>query len=76
MKNSKRCPKCQSTDIVKIPGDVGAYGAGNNIKVGWTVFNAVKVARYLCAACGFTEEWIQLAEDIAKIKKRYAPATG
>jgi hypothetical protein len=27
MKNSKRCPKCQSKDVIRIPGEVAAYGA-------------------------------------------------
>jgi len=72
MKNSRTCSKCKSTDIVRIPGMTGAYGAGNNIFTGRTVFSAVKVTRYLCAACGFSEEWIDSADDIAKIKAKYA----
>jgi predicted nucleic-acid-binding Zn-ribbon protein len=72
MKNSKRCPKCKATDIVRIPGMLGAYGAGNNIIVGRTIFSAVKVTRYLCGSCGFSEEWIDDASDIAKIKAKYA----
>ena len=71
MRNSRTCPKCQSTDIVRIPGDVRAFGAGNNIIVGATIFSAVKVTRYLCASCGFSEEWIESADDIARIKKKY-----
>ena len=31
MKNTKVCPKCQSTDIVRFDGNVGAYGSGNNM---------------------------------------------
>lgn len=72
MRSSKTCPKCQSTDIVRIPGIAGAFGAGNNIMVGMSILSAVKVTRYLCAACGFCEEWIDSADDIAKIKKKYA----
>jgi predicted nucleic-acid-binding Zn-ribbon protein len=71
MRNSQTCPKCQSTDTVRIPGEVRAFGAGNNIIVGATIFSAVKVTRYLCASCGFSEEWIESADDIASIKKKY-----
>ena len=71
MRNSKLCPKCQSTDIVRIPGDIRGYGVGNNIRVGWTIFSAVKVTRYLCASCGFSEEWVDSADDIDKLKKQY-----
>jgi transposase-like protein len=75
VKNSKNCPKCRSSDIVRVPGDIRGYGAGNNITVGWTIFNAVKVTRYLCATCGFSEEWIDSPTDIAKVKAKYGSPT-
>ena len=56
MKNSKFCPKCQSTDIVRFDGYVGPYGSGNNLVVG--AFSSVNVNRYICCRCGYTEEWI------------------
>ncbi|WP_255420992.1 hypothetical protein [Atopobacter sp. AH10] len=37
---------------------------------GATIFSAVNVSRYVCATCGYIEEWVYL-EDIAKIKKAY-----
>ncbi len=49
---------------------------GDNILVGWTTFSAVKVTRYLCCACGFSEEWIDNPEDVAKIKKKYGSNEG
>ncbi len=67
MKNSKSCPKCGGTDIIRIDGEAGAYGSGNNIMVGLTIFSAVKVNRYVCCDCGFTEEWID-KNDIEKLK--------
>jgi hypothetical protein len=72
MRNSKTCTKCRSNDVIRIPGAVGGYGAGNNIPIR-TIFSYVKVTRYLCAACGFSEEWVDAPDDIAKIKKKYAP---
>lgn len=68
MKNTKICPKCQSADIVRIDGYSGAYGTGNNIMTGLSVFSAVNVNRYICCRCGFTEEWID-KDDIEKIVK-------
>ncbi len=65
MKNTKLCPKCQSTDIVRLDGTVGAYGSGNNVYV--TALRAVKVNRYICCRCGFCEEWID-REDLDKVK--------
>lgn len=67
MKNTRKCPKCGADDIVRIDGYAGAYGSGNNIMVGATIFSAVSVNRYICCECGFTEEWIDEA-DITKIK--------
>jgi len=72
MKNTGICPKCHSSEMIRIPGNVGAYGTGNNIKVGFTNFSAVKVTRYLCASCGYTEEWIDDPNDIEKLKKYYS----
>jgi hypothetical protein len=72
MRNSKMCTKCRSADILRIPGKTGAYGSGNNIMVGMTVYSNVKVTRYLCAACGFSEEWIDSADDIARLKRKFA----
>ena len=71
MKRHRSCPKCNSSDIIRIPGKVGAYGTGNNIMVGATIFGAVKVTRYLCGQCGFTEEWIDDPEDIRKLKEKF-----
>jgi len=71
MRNSQKCSKCQSTDIMRIPGDIRGEGGGNNIVVGWTFYSAVRVTRYLCGTCGFSEEWIDAADDIAKLKKKY-----
>lgn len=66
MKNSKTCPKCRSSNIVRIDGYVGAYGSGNNVLIGNTIFSAVNVNRYICCNCGFTEEWID-QENIEKV---------
>lgn len=67
MKQSKICPKCGGTDILLIEGKMGPYGSGNNIPTGWTY---VKVNRYLCAKCGFSEEWVE-REDVEKLRRKY-----
>ena len=70
MKTTNKCPKCGSNKIIRIEGDIRGYGAGNNIMVGMTIFSAVKVNRYLCCECGFSEEWID-PEDIIALRERY-----
>ena len=67
MKNSKQCPKCQSREIVRVNGSVGAYGSGNNIRLGMTSYSAVEIHHYICLECGYSEEWID-QEDLWKIK--------
>ena len=74
MKMKNRCPKCGGSDIVAVPGNVGAYGSGNNIQVGWTNLSAVLVKRYVCCDCGYSEEWIDM-EDIQTVKKKYQKNT-
>ena len=67
MKNTHICPKCNSNDIIKVPGKAGAYGSGNNIPIGLRV---VLVHRYVCCSCGYSEEWID-KEDIQKLKNKF-----
>ena len=66
MKTTKTYPKCESSNISRIDGYSGAYGSGNNVMTGSTIFSAVNVNRYICCNCGFTEEQID-KEDIEKI---------
>lgn len=71
MKNTRCCIKCNSNDTLKIPGKSGAYGTGNNIQMGSTIFGAVLVSRYVCCNCGYSEERIDNKSDIEKLKKKY-----
>lgn len=70
MKNTHCCPKCNGKDIIRIEGQAGAYGVGNNIQTGMFNFSAVLVHRYVCCSCGYSEEWID-KEDIPKLEKRF-----
>lgn len=67
MKNTNTCPKCGKHDIVRFDGFAEAYGSGNHVMTGSTVFSAVNVNRYICLSCGFTEEWIDTC-DLDKIE--------
>lgn len=71
MKNTGRCAKCGHAEILRIEGQTGAYGSGNNIPVGWTVLSAIAVTRFLCTSCGYSEEWIESPGDIAKLVEKY-----
>ena len=60
MRNSKKCPKCKASNVIHIPGDVRAYGAGNNITAGWSMFHAVKVACYVCGPAGSLKSGLKI----------------
>jgi len=73
MKNTKRCPKCQSSDIILVAGKRDAGGAGNLIRVSrWNAFAAVKPTLHVCGSCGYMENWLVAPEDIARVKAAYA----
>ncbi|MGN0604931.1 MAG: hypothetical protein ACI4JM_00260 [Oscillospiraceae bacterium] len=55
MKLNKICSKCRSDNIIRIDGYAGAYGSGNNIMTGHTIFSAVNVNRYVCCNCGLMD---------------------
>lgn len=74
MKNGV-CPKCGGNEIIRIPGQAGAYGSGNNIPIGFTIFSSVTVTRYVCYSCGFSEEWIDYREYVEKLKEKYGSHT-
>ncbi|MGI5240315.1 hypothetical protein [Dactylosporangium sp. CA-139066] len=76
MKYTHVCPKCHASSVARVPGAVGAYGAGNNILVGITTFGAVPVSRYVCLNCGFVEEWIDTPEHLARLRQKYGQSTG
>jgi len=71
MRNTSTCPKCSGRDILRIEGQSGSHGAGNNIPVGWTVFSSILVTRYMCVGCGYSEEWIDDAADRANLVEKF-----
>lgn len=57
MKNSKQCPKCNSCEVKVAMGAQtgydGIYLGGRGL-----VKRRVVLDRYICCACGYTEQWI------------------
>lgn len=70
MKNSFTCIKCDSIDVIKVPGgDMWSKGYFNLIKV--TSVKQILVTRYVCLHCGYSEEWIEKDKDLDLIEKHY-----
>jgi len=71
MKNHSNCSKCGSSNILKIEGQQGLFGTGNIIPIESTFKRkSVKVNRYVCCACGFSEEWIDM-QDIPLLEEKF-----
>ena len=65
MKNTKSCPKCGSTDIVRIPDNLNRHASGNNIYTStYTLFGKIPVIRYVCCSCGYAENWVENEEEL------------
>lgn len=68
MKNTKSCPKCGSTDIVRIPDNPNRHASGNNIYTStYTLFGKIPVIRYVCCSCGYAENWVENEEELEEI---------
>ena len=72
MKNTKSCPKCGSTDIVRIPDNPNRHASGNNIYTStYTLFGKIPVIRYVCCSCGYAENWVENEEELEEIRKTF-----
>ena len=72
MKNTHTCPKCNSSEILQLIGNgLDSFGGDYVVVSKWTNIERVPMTRYICASCGFCEQWVDSAEDLAKIVKRY-----
>ena len=59
MKNTKRCPKCGSVEIIRVPDDAHRYLANSICITKAVTVKRVPVARYVCRECGFVEDWVE-----------------
>lgn len=60
MKHSYQCPKCHSTNVIKVEGS--RLNQNQVIHLSKWGTQSVVLDRMLCTSCGYTEEWIQLDE--------------
>ena len=67
MKNTSRCPKCGSRNLVRVPDDAHRY-LGNSI----SITKVVPVARYVCCDCGYVEDWVETQKDLETLRREYS----
>lgn len=66
MKQTKTCPKCGCTEVLRVVDTVGDRSI--NLILGW--FNTVLVTRYVCCDCGYVESWVD-KPYLSDIRKQY-----
>ncbi len=64
MRHSRICPKCQSSNVIEVEGSSMNQHQRIPLNV-WSLKNAV-LDRYICADCGYTEEYVQLTSSFQK----------
>lgn len=68
MKFNYKCPKCNSNDVLMITGT--KYNTQHTIPLTkWSIKNAA-LDRYICANCGYTEEYVQLDSSFEKFARK------
>ena len=56
MKYNLKCPKCESTEIIRPRGS--KYNQSFRISLDKWGTKYANIDRYICVSCGFTEEWV------------------
>jgi len=59
MIKSHQCPKCESHDVIFVKGGMGQT---EKISLNKWSLRWGKLNRYICAICGYTEEYVQLTD--------------
>jgi predicted nucleic-acid-binding Zn-ribbon protein len=73
MKNSQACPKCQSKEILQVPGESQqtGYDDGPNFREKRLGPRRIYVDQYVCGSCGYVEAWMASPEELEKVRKRF-----
>jgi predicted nucleic-acid-binding Zn-ribbon protein len=68
MKNTKKCPKCNSTAISRKRGSP-VLNSWFRISINLTSLD-VWLSKFICTECGYVEEWIENENDLKKFRER------
>ncbi|MCI8597686.1 MAG: hypothetical protein HFJ10_04490 [Lachnospiraceae bacterium] len=72
MKNERKCPKCASQNVVRVPDNCYRHASGNNIYTTTvTLIGKIPVIRYVCCDCGYVENWVEHKNELEKIKRTF-----
>ena len=71
MKNTKRCPVCGSTDVIRVPDDAHRYLSNGIFLTRALMVKRIPVARYVCHDCASLENWVENQHERDKIKRAW-----
>jgi hypothetical protein len=63
----KTCDKCDSEDIVLVPGEKAKWGR----TVSTSLTGSVPLDRYVCMDCGYTETFVSNRVSRESIRKKF-----
>jgi ribosomal protein S27AE len=72
VKSSWACPKCNSRDLIRVPGRKGGRGG---VEVTAFALGNLQPSRYICGKCGFVEEYVDVPAHLERIRNKYAIVT-
>lgn len=71
MRSTGRCPKCGSSDLVRVPDDAHRYLANSICITKLVTVERIPVARYVCCGCGYVEDWVEHPRERSRIKQAF-----
>lgn len=72
MKETRRCPKCGSGEIARVPDNPWRHASGNNIyTTTLTLAGKIPVIRYVCCDCGYVENWVENQAQREEIRRAF-----
>jgi ribosomal protein L37E len=66
MHTHDECSKCGSGELLRIPATPGQH---SHIVLGDRVLHTVAVTKYVCAACGYIEQWVNNKDDLERLRE-------
>ena len=67
MRNTFLCPKCGSSQVIEVKGS--SMNQQTLIPLNKWSFKNATLDRFICADCGYTEEWVQRTEKFKRWAK-------
>lgn len=68
---SGKCPKCGSNNVRRGPAPSGWNDASLAVPMGSVFGKKALVQAYVCAACGYVEQYVHREKDLAKIEEKW-----